>query len=119
MAMTLPSATVTFLSDHGEAVGEKDSWFGHFDGPAPSQVYRIPLLFYISDQIQRRLGGLMSNFEANLSLAFQSDALIHVLLDLYGVVDPMRRDEKSLFSPTYQPLPRYCDELDVRIVHLQ
>lgn len=109
--MPLDRGSVTFLSDHGEALGETSDFIGHIDGPTPKQVYEIPLLFWLSKTVRERFGEQLSNFQSNLTQPFQSDALIHNLLDLYGVRHPLFRGERSLFSPAYQPVPRYCDTL--------
>src|SRR4051812_32466682 len=36
-------STVTYLSDHGDAVGETSAFFGHAEGVAPKQIYEVPL----------------------------------------------------------------------------
>jgi heptose-I-phosphate ethanolaminephosphotransferase len=104
--------TLTYLSDHGEALGETSGIFGHFDGTMPRQVYDIPLIFLLSESAKSGLGEKMAVFRANLNKPFQSDSLIHTLLDLYEVGHEAWRQKRSLFNPEYSPGQRYCDTLE-------
>lgn len=104
-------STFTYLSDHGESLGETSDFIGHIDGPAPRQVYQIPLMFYLAQQFQEKLDGRIATFRSNLSKPFQSDSMIHTLLDLYGVSYSMFRANGSLLSPEYQAHQRFCDTL--------
>jgi glucan phosphoethanolaminetransferase (alkaline phosphatase superfamily) len=104
--------TLTYLSDHGEALGETSGIFGHFDGTMPRQVYDIPLIFLLSESAKSGLGEKMAVFRANLNKPFQSDFLIHTLLDLYEVGHEAWRQKRSLFNPEYSPGQRYCDTLE-------
>ncbi|MGH6857096.1 MAG: phosphoethanolamine transferase [Methylocella sp.] len=104
-------STFTYLPDHGESLGETSDFIGHIDGPAPRQVYQIPLIFYLSQQFQEKLGGRIATFRANLSKPFQSDSIIHTLLDLYGISYTMFQANRSLLSPEYQVHQRFCDTL--------
>jgi heptose-I-phosphate ethanolaminephosphotransferase len=103
--------TLTYLSDHGESLGETSDFRGHIDGVAPQQIYQIPLLFHLSDSIKSELQESVVNFERNLNLPIQSDSLIHTLLDLYRIGFSMRVSEASLLSPTFKASARFCDTL--------
>jgi heptose-I-phosphate ethanolaminephosphotransferase len=106
--------TLTYIPDHGEAVYESRFGFvGHIDGPAPRQVYEVPLLFYFSPDIKRQLAMAspprLEIFKRNLKKPFQSDHLIHTLLDLYKVDNPNVRKSGSLFDESFALGPRFCD----------
>jgi heptose-I-phosphate ethanolaminephosphotransferase len=106
------NASLIYLSDHGEALGETSSFVGHIDGPAPRQVYQIPLLFYFSPSERAQLGERLGVLRQNLQRPIQSDTLIHTLLDIYGVDFPALKADRSLLSRSYRPPARYCDRLD-------
>ena len=84
---------------------------GHIDAVAPRQVYEIPLVFWLSRQVRERLGGRLPAITSNLDRPFQSDGMIHTLLDLYGVGHRAFQPDRSLFSDGYRPYARFCDTL--------
>jgi heptose-I-phosphate ethanolaminephosphotransferase len=103
--------SLTYLSDHGEALGERGI-VGHFDSVMPRQVYEIPLLFSLSESKKSELRDRLEVFRRNLTKPFQTDSLIHTLLDLYGVGHEAWRPERSLFSAQYTSGQRFCDTLE-------
>ena len=48
-------------------------------------------------------------FKRNLKKPFQSDHLIHTLLDLYKADNPNVRKNSSLFDESFALGPRFCD----------
>ena len=105
------SASVTFLSDHGEALGETSDFFTHIDGRAPRQVYEIPLAIWASPELRRRLGAREADLRANLVRPYQADSMIHTLLDLYGIDQAERVPERSLLAGRMRIPARFCDTL--------
>ncbi|WP_230530780.1 phosphoethanolamine transferase [Microvirga roseola] len=110
-AKKIDRVTVTYLSDHGEVVGEGTSMFGHLDDRGPRQMYEIPLLFYLGSAWRQEQAGKVDALRSNLGQPVQSDELIHSLLDLYGIQHPLKRSDRSLLSAAHQPKPRFCDTL--------
>jgi heptose-I-phosphate ethanolaminephosphotransferase len=103
--------TLTFLSDHGQVLGETSDFWGHIDGPMPRQGYQVPLFFYFTSSFKTSLGSRLTDLRRNLTTPMQTDWLIHTLLDLYGVGHAAWRKERSMLSPLFSPGPRYCDTL--------
>jgi heptose-I-phosphate ethanolaminephosphotransferase len=104
--------SIVYLSDHGEALGEDGRFVGHIDDVAPKQVYQIPLMFVLSDSVIGSLGEeSFRSFKENLNLKFETNGMIHTMLDLYGLSYAYLRSEKSLLSRDYKPWPRFCDGL--------
>jgi heptose-I-phosphate ethanolaminephosphotransferase len=104
-------ATVTYLSDHGEALGEISDFVTHIDGRAPRQVYEIPLVFWMSPDFRADAAPRLADLPGNLDRPFQSDDLIHTALDLYGIRHAGRDRNRSLLSATYRDKARFCDGL--------
>jgi heptose-I-phosphate ethanolaminephosphotransferase len=105
--------SVIYLSDHGEALGETGQFTGHIDGPAPKQVYQIPLFFVLSDDVIHSIGDhSFEKFKENLHKKFEANGMIHTMLSLYGIGHNHWRSEKSLFSGDYKEWPRFCDGLE-------
>ncbi len=103
--------SVTFISDHGESLGESSSFTGHLDGPAPRQVYEVPLVFFLSESLRESLPDRIATLSSNLAAPFQSDMLLHTLADLYSVRHELVQPSRSLFNNAYRPPARYCDQL--------
>lgn len=105
--------SIIYLPDHGEALGETGQFVGHIDGPAPKQVYQIPLLFVLSDSVIHSIGDAsFEKFKENLHKKFEANGMIHTMLSLYGIGHDHWRSEKSLFSGDYKEWPRFCDGLE-------
>jgi glucan phosphoethanolaminetransferase (alkaline phosphatase superfamily) len=104
--------SIIYLSDHGEALGEYGTFTGHIDGPAPKQVYEIPLFFVLSDNVIRSIGApSFEKFKENLHKKFEANGMIHTMMSLYGLGHSQWRSEKSLVSGDYEEWPRFCDGL--------
>jgi heptose-I-phosphate ethanolaminephosphotransferase len=103
-------ATLTYLSDHGEAFGAR-GFNGHAEGIRDPAINRIPLLFWVSTPAQRDVRSKLAILNSHLKAPFQSDQTIHTLLDFYGVQFPLAKPENSLFSAAFRPKDRYCDHL--------
>jgi heptose-I-phosphate ethanolaminephosphotransferase len=103
--------TLTYLSDHGEGLGENGGARDHHDGSTVRQVYEIPLFFHVGARFSVDRPETVDRMKAALDRPFQSDRLTHTLLDLYAIEAPQRRQEWSLFSADYRPPPRFCDSL--------
>lgn len=103
--------TLTYISDHGEAVGEKDEFFGHVDNLPYRSINEIPLFFWFSEPSKKHIRNKIEHLSHNLAAPFQSDQLIHSLLDLYGVEYPLINYKHSLFATNFKPKSRYCDNL--------
>ncbi len=104
--------TLTYLSDHGEGLGENGGASDHHDGSRVRQVYEIPLFFYAGARFKAERGEIIDRTKAALGRPFQSDRLTHTLLDLYGIEAPQQRREWSLFAKDYRTPPRFCDSLE-------
>lgn len=104
-------ATVTFVSDHGEALGEISDFFTHIDGRAPRQVYEIPLTFWMSPAFRARATPRINQLRGNLGKPFQTDAMIHTLLDLYDIRHDAHAPQRSLFAADYSVPSRFCDKM--------
>lgn len=112
------AASVSYLSDHGEALGETDGVVGHLEDGRVRQMFEIPLVFWLSDAALARRASQIDTLRANLGKPWQADETIHTLLDLYRVSHEAWRSEESLLSPTYTPKARYCDTLPKRPARL-
>jgi heptose-I-phosphate ethanolaminephosphotransferase len=103
--------TLTYIADHGEAIGEKGEFFGHAENLPYLSINQIPVFFWISAPLQTVLHPKIENLVHNLDAPFQSDQTIHTLLDLYAVRYPLLNERYSLLNAGFTQKSRYCDSL--------
>lgn len=103
-------ASVTFLSDHGQNLGETSPHLGHSGDDGPRQGYMVPVMFWLSptadvSRAQRE------ELTRHAKLPFQTDQLLSTLLELYGVSTEDEALTNSLLRSDYKPVPRVCDRM--------
>ena len=90
-------ALVIFISDHGEEVYDTRAQFGHGDETSPWQR-DVPMVFWMSKAFRVNHPADVQRIEAARKHHWQSDEMIHTLLDLMHVRAPGFEQNKSLLS---------------------
>ena len=91
-------ALVIFISDHGEEVYDTRAQFGHGDETSPWQR-AVPMVFWMSKAFRANHPTDVQRIEAARRNHWQSDEMIHTLLDLmHGRVADFD-ETKSLLAP--------------------
>lgn len=103
--------TLAYIADHGEAINEKDEFFGHAENLPYRSINEIPAFFWISDPLKISMSKKISALQKNLHAPFQSDQTIHTLLNLYNVKYRLLDYKNSLFDASFNRKARYCDSL--------
>lgn len=88
-------AVVIFLSDHGEEVYDVRSLAGHGDESSPWQR-DIPCVFWMSEAFRAQHPAAAARIRRATGRAWQSDEMIHTLLDLMQIRVPSYDAQKSL-----------------------
>lgn len=88
-------ALVIFLSDHGEEVYDVRSLAGHGDESSPWQR-DIPCVFWMSETFRAQHPAAAARIRRATGRAWQSDEMIHTLLDLMQIRVPSYDAQKSL-----------------------
>ncbi|WP_299144452.1 sulfatase-like hydrolase/transferase [uncultured Dialister sp.] len=88
-------AVVMFLSDHGEEVNDVREIVGHGDESSAWQR-DIPMVIWTSAKFRAHHPEDAARIERSKSHAWQSDEMIHTLLDLMKITVPQYEKEKSL-----------------------
>ena len=88
-------AVVIFLSDHGEEVYGVRSLAGHGDESSPWQR-DIPCVFWMSETFRAQHPAAAARIRRATGRAWQSDEMIHTLLDLMQIRVPSYDAQKSL-----------------------
>ena len=88
-------ALVIFISDHGEEVYDTRAQFGHGDETSPWQR-DVPMVFWMSEAFRARHPDDAARIEAARERHWQSDEMIHTILDLLDIRTPEFDEKKSL-----------------------
>ena len=91
-------ALVIFISDHGEEVYDTRAQFGHGDETSPWQR-DVPMVFWMSKAFRANHPTDVQRIEAARRNHWQSDEMIHTLLDLMHVRVADFDETKSLLAP--------------------
>ena len=88
-------AVVIFLSDHGEEVNDVRELVGHGDESSAWQ-HDIPMVIWTSAKFRAEHPEDVRRIQAARDHAWQSDEMIHTVLDLLKIRVPQYEKEKSL-----------------------
>jgi heptose-I-phosphate ethanolaminephosphotransferase len=95
-----------YLSDHGEEVFDTENRFGHAGSSTSRNVYEIPFVLKISNDYMRWMRDT-EIFTLDTTRPYQTDNLIHTLLNLAAIKTPLYDPAKSVVNPNFQALPRW------------
>lgn len=95
-----------YLSDHGEEVFDIENRFGHAGSSTSKNVYEIPFVLKISNDYARFLrdSGILA---LDTARPYQTDNLIHTLLNLAAITTTLYEPTKSVVNPEFRVLPRW------------
>lgn len=97
------SATLTYISDHGEAPALRT---GHNSAKHSSYHVSVPFLIWISPEFQEKNPEKVSFIKANAAKPFNTEDVFHSILDLSRVESDVVDNKRSIFSGDYVERPR-------------
>lgn len=93
-------SAVLYLSDHGEEVFDGEPRFGHAGASKSRNTYEIPFLLRLSRPYERWL--LQSGrMKLETERPYQTDSLIHTLMNLSAVDTEFYDPSKSILGPNF------------------
>lgn len=95
-----------YLSDHGEEVFDTENRFGHAGSSTSRNVYEIPFVFKVSNDYAQWMhdAGI---FALDTTRPYQTDNLIHTMLNLAAIETSLYDPKKSIVNPDFRILPRW------------
>lgn len=91
--------TITLVTaDHGQEVANVSRTYGHSNSTRFLGCYEVPFFLYVSEDYKKTLNHLV--FDINRP--YQTDNLIHSVMDLAHVTSPLFKPEYSIFNEKYQ-----------------
>ena len=88
-----------YFSDHGEDVYRKSEFSGHAESSATKYMFEIPFIIWPSQAAKKRKEMLKNKHILNRP--YQTDNLIHTLLDMADVSHPYFDSTKSIISDSF------------------
>jgi heptose-I-phosphate ethanolaminephosphotransferase len=111
IAQRFKVASVTYISDHGQNLGEHSDRLYHSMPSGPRQGFEVPVVFWVSQKHMQQLKLSDSALTINLSSPYQTDRLLHSLVHLYGMTYPTQQLNESLLSSDFVTRSRSCDSM--------
>jgi heptose-I-phosphate ethanolaminephosphotransferase len=93
-----------YFSDHGDEVYCDQDYAGHAEQRPSRSMFEIPFLVWLSPKAQEQLPTLQR--PDVLYRPYQTDDLIHTLLQAAAISHPLYAPSKSLFSDSFYPKER-------------
>jgi heptose-I-phosphate ethanolaminephosphotransferase len=97
------SATLTYISDHGEAPALRT---GHNSAKHSSYHVSVPFFIWISPEFQEQNPKKVSFIKENSAKPFNTEDVFHSILDLSMVESDVVDNKRSIFSGDYVERPR-------------
>lgn len=101
---------LVYVADHGEEVCEETDFYGHNEGVTSKYMCEIPFFIYSSNNYLNETQKTTLHY--NIDKAFQTDNLLHGILDLANLRTKMYDSTKSIFNTRFTPSKRYINGLD-------
>ena len=96
-----------YLPDHGEALGENGTLFGHTEFLPVLETVEIPMLLYLSPEYEHRTSSKkMQAIVKSVNKPWNSEDLPHLLIDLARINYLEFDSRRSLINPLFQERAR-------------
>jgi heptose-I-phosphate ethanolaminephosphotransferase len=101
-----------YFSDHGEEIFDYRDFGGHSEGNASIYMFDIPFILWLSDDYKKLHKNKVKNFQFYLNRRYQTDDVIHSIIDLSGCYSADYDSTKSIFSPYFKFEKRFISTFD-------
>lgn len=94
-------ASMVYTTDHGEDVFDTIDFAGHVD--TSDAVFEVPLVMWTSRKFKALNSRIVKNLDLYAERPYQTDRLIHTLIDLAGLSSPDFDARASILGPSFVP----------------
>ncbi len=94
-------ATMIYTSDHGEDLFDTLDFAGHVD--ISNSVFEVPLLMWVNNEFEKHNERVVNNLEKYAERPYQTDLLVHTIIDMAGLNSPDFDPRASILSPSFIP----------------
>ncbi len=99
--------TLLYLSDHGDNVFDERDDYGHNELNPTKSMFEVPFMLWSSQSYENYKPEFYDSLGNYTDRPFQTDDLLHGLIDLYGIQWDNHKREKSVFSNEFVAEPRW------------
>lgn len=104
---------VCYVPDHGEEVHDFRDFFGRSPSKVTRYMLEIPMLMYVSDSLSEKKPDLLERIRKSLDNPYETDDLIHTILDLSDVHTESYEPARSIVHPSFNKgRKRMINEVD-------
>ncbi|MDD4746299.1 MAG: sulfatase-like hydrolase/transferase [Salinivirgaceae bacterium] len=107
-----PNALFLYFPDHGEELFEYRDFWGHAEANASIYMFDIPFLLWLSDKYKVENPELTTNLSTYLNRKYQTDDVIHSIIDLTKCTSPLFDPQRSIFNAAFKERKRIIKNQD-------
>jgi heptose-I-phosphate ethanolaminephosphotransferase len=96
-----------YFSDHGEEIFDYRDFWGHSEANASIYMFDIPFIVWLSDEYIKLHPNKVKSLSEYLHRKYQTDDVIHSIIDLSGCYSADFNPAKSVFNPEFKYEKRY------------
>ena len=93
------NSEMLYFSDHGDEVADKKRFIGHNEGNPTINMFKVPFIYWSNTKKRDK-------YKNYLNRPYQTDDLIHSIVDLLDIEFNGFDSTESIFNSHYQPYPR-------------
>jgi len=97
-----PNSALLYFSDHGEEMFEYRNFFGHGEGNSSIYMFDIPFILWLSDGYKIHHAEMTSDLANQLNRKYQTDDLIHSIIDLSTCYSDDFDASRSIFNSEFK-----------------
>lgn len=101
-----PNSVFLYFSDHGEELYEYRDFSGHAEANASIYMFDIPFILWLSNKYKEENPNLVNNLNAYLNRKYQTDDVIHSIIDLAKCSSPDFQPQRSVFNSAFKERKR-------------
>lgn len=94
-------SVLLYFSDHGEELYDYRDFWGHAEGNASIYSMDIPFILWVSEKYKNKNKERIKDFPNYLKRKYQTDDVIHSIIDLTGCYSADFDSTRSIFSPHF------------------
>jgi heptose-I-phosphate ethanolaminephosphotransferase len=101
-----------YFSDHGEEVYDSRQYFSHQESDATTFMFDIPFIIWCSEGYKKENAKKVDYLSHQTHRPYQTDDVIHSILDLSNIKASRWDPTKSIFNPKFIPEKRSMNNQD-------
>lgn len=101
-----------YFSDHGEELFDCRDFWGHAEANASIYMFDIPFFLWLSNKYKEGNPDLMNNLNSYLNRKYQTDDVIHSIIDLVKCISSDFEPQRSVFNSSFKERMRIISNQD-------